>query len=179
MENNKNRQIAILFWQKNNLQYVNDLIDALGSYDIIVYCKNNYSELLKDKNVKVTEIPDNINTVVKFKNFVINDSKSKGVEWLHLIEDSIKILKNPDDMINDIENIMNVLDLNSWLCTVTDLCNFVYSKYNPRINLKIDIEEFQKFNINELVFCSHSNTQWMIFNLVKADESELKFSEDF
>ena len=73
-------------------------------------------------------------------------------------------------MMDDVEKMLDALDLNSWLGTVTDGCNLVYTKYNPRLRVKIDRPDYkEKLGVDELVFCSHSNTQWMVFNVKKGD----------
>ena len=83
-------------------------------------------------------------------------------------------------MMDDVEKMLDALDLNSWLGTVTDGCNLVYTKYNPRLRVKIDRPDYkEKLGVDELVFCSHSNTQWMVFNVKKGDAEELHFREDF
>ena len=74
---------------------------------------------------------------------------------------------------------MNVLDLNNWCGTVTDGCNYIYSKYNPRLSISIDKPEYQKLNIDKVIFCSHSNVQWLVYDLERADDNELFFNESF
>lgn len=166
---------------KDNVLQIAAHMQHLGNKILIFSTK---SELFLSANsilpYEIISIPPECNTRPRVKNFVIQYIKSKGFNgYLHELEDKIEILKDPDVFVNDIERMMEAFDLHNWCGTVTDSCNYVYSKYNPRLSIKIDRPEYQKLNIGDVVFCSHANVQWLIYDLEKADDNELYFNEDF
>ena len=75
----------------------------------------------------------------KFRNYVnryFKDCNFKG--FLHVVSDSIELLDGMHKYANEIEHVMDLLDYNVHFATVTDPCNYVYSKYSPRVVLGID-----------------------------------------
>lgn len=183
----KNRTIAIINEIENKTSNIDELCDVFKKYNvsdkIYVFTQKDETKFnQKSGNVEFigVKIPADKDTRPKAKNFVIKYFKNNNYDGiLHVIEDIIEILHDPTKFINDIENMMDVYGLNNWFSTMTDGCNYVYSKYTPRLNIVIDKPEYQKLNINNAVFCSHSNTQWIVYNLGKADDNELYFIEDF
>lgn len=176
---NNSRRIAIVCWNKDTTLAQKMLnSNFLAGHAVKVYFKSDV-EQFGLTNCDSETFPDEIDIPAKAKNYVIQREKAAGYEWLHIIEDTVVILKDPNQFICDLESMMTLLDINSWLSTITDSCNRVYFKYNPRLKIKLDRPEYEKFGLKELLFCSHSNTQWMTFNLVKGDENELHFNEDF
>lgn len=116
----------------------------------------------------------------KRHNAILKAFKEKGEDiWLHVLEDHVVLLADPSKMIQDVETMMNVYDQHIWLGTITDACNMLYSKYCPRVNVVIDKPEYMKLGIEKAVFCSHSNTQWMTFDLMAADDNEMTLDERF
>lgn len=106
--------------------------------------------------------------------------KQSFTGMLHVIEDTTCINKNPNEFICDIENAMNVLNYDVWFSTVCDRCNYVYSKYNPRLRITLDKPEFTKLNLgNSILFTSHSNTQWIIYNFNTISSELLRFNDTF
>ena len=186
---NIERAIAITAWE--NPDRIQSIVDSLSDEDhIVIYMKKdspNFKDIqdLHVHHLNIADVvayPDDIDTEVKTKNFVISEMKKKGVKKLHMLEDNVSIIKNPHPFMDDIENLLSLLGLNSFLGTVTDDCNFVYNKYVPRLRIHIDDELKgwkEKLKIDEVVFCSHSNTYWMYFDLEHADEDELHFEEAF
>ena len=134
-------------------------------------------------NIKVVVIPADRDTRPKVKNFVLKSYKSAGFNGkLHLLEDNIELKADKAkvaQMVADVEHMMDIYGLHNWMGTVTDSCNYVFSKYNPRLNIVIDRDEFKKAGIQEAIFCSHSNVQWMAYSLPEADDNELFFNEQF
>ena len=186
---NIDRTIAITAWENPNR--VSEIVDKINGNEIIkIYVKKdcqNFNEIeqLKIDHLNVSDVrtyPDEVDTEVKMKNYVISDMKKTGVKRLHMIEDGVKLLKDPEKFMNDIENLLSHLDLHSFLGTVTDDCTFVYNKYVPRLKIYIDDELKgwkEKLGIEDVIFCSHSNTSWMYFDIEHADDSELHFEESF
>lgn len=175
-----NRKIIIIS-QTVNIDDINKYIiskfDPTIEFDIFSKENNINSNI---KNCNIINIPSELNSQVKIKNYIIKYYKSQNFNgFIHILEDTIEILKSPTEFIDDIEKMMNLLDINSYLGTVTDVCNRIYTKYNPRLRIILDKPEYEKFGLNQIVFCSHSNTQWMTFNIEKADENELYFNDQF
>ena len=187
----RNRAVAVINDSNENSSQVSDIVYSLAlskcfekivvftkfniDIDIDIGCSCNSSEI-----IEMQDIPSDKDTRPKVKNYVTQQMKQKfGGYMLHVIEDRVKINKNPNEFIIDIENIMDKLDLNSYFGTITDTCNYVYSKYNPRLNISIDNEKYKKLEIDNILFCSHSNVQWVIFDLSSATDAELYFDEEF
>lgn len=100
--------------------------------------------------------------------------------FIHVIDNTVEVLKDPAPFMKQVENLMAVTDLNCFFGTVTDGCNRVYKKYNPRLRVALDKDEYKNFGIgSNVVFCSHSNIQWITYNIDKADDNELFFDESF
>ena len=67
--------------------------------------------------------------------------------------------------------MMDAFEYDVWFSTTCDNCNYVYSKYNPRLAVMLDKVEYFKFNLGEkLVFTSHSNTQWIAYDFSRATD---------
>ena len=179
MLNKNNRRVAIICWNSNSIQQVAKTYEMLKDEDCVLYVKDGIDVSSIDA-FKVF-MPADVDTPAKAKNYVIQNEKDAGndEEWLHVVEDTIDILKDPLPFMNDVEQMMKVMDINSWLSTVTDGCNYVFKKYCPRFNIVVDDEECQKLELKEVIYCSHSNTQWMVFNLKNSDADELHINEDF
>ena len=169
-----NRKFAVILWSKN-ADTTKDIFSHFPEgtqFDI--FAKNGKAE------GNAIELPKEIDTMPKAKNFVFKHYKDSGFTgFLHLIEDNVEVLKDPMQFIEDIEKTMSLLDINSFFSTVTDGCNRVYSKYNPRLRVVLDKLEYEKLGIKDILFCSHSNTAWIVMNIGKADEEELHFREEF
>ena len=179
MLNKNNRRVAIICWNSNSIQQVAKTYETLKDEDCVLYVKDGIDVSSIDA-FKVF-MPAVVDTPAKAKNYVIQNEKDTGndEEWLHVVEDTIDVIKDPHSFMDDIEQLMKVMDINSWLSTVTDGCNRVFAKYCPRLKITVDDEKCQKFNLKEVIYCSHSNTQWMVFNLKNGDADELHFNEDF
>lgn len=74
---------------------------------------------------------------------------------------------------------MDVLDYSFWLATSCDPCNYLYQKFCPRVVVDVDDPKYEKYGLKQIVLTSHSNLQWVAYDLEKASESELKLDEDF
>lgn len=125
--------------------------------------------------------PSHLTTIPQIRNWINQFFKTNNFTGkLHVLEDTTKLLKIPTEFLSDLENMMDVLDYNIWFSTVCDPCNFIYSKYNPRLAVMLDKVEYFKFNLGEkLIFASHSNTQWIAYDFAKVTDDQIKFDEDF
>ena len=121
---------------------------------------------------------DNMPKIRNWINAFFKQQNFKGM--LHVIEDTTKLLKIPTGFIVDLEHMMKTLDYDVWFSTVCDGCNFVYSKYNPRLSIELDKPELQKLELGKrLLFTSHSNTQWIAYDFETVSDDLLKFNESF
>jgi len=64
---------------------------------------------------------------------------------------------------------MDIFDYSIYFSTVTDPCNYIFKKFNPRLTLDIDDDSIRsKLNLpNSVSFTSHSNTCWLIYDFNK------------
>ena len=176
----KKRIFAIVNENEFAKDDVLQIADKLSAVDGKVVIFSIKPEMFNGIACEVVKIPATCDNRPKMKNFVVRHFKNINFRgYLHEIEDKIVIEQNPRTFVSDIENMMNVLDLNNWCGTVTDGCNYIYSRYNPRLSISIDKPEYQKLNIDKVIFCSHSNVQWLVYDLEKADDNELFFNESF
>ena len=128
----------------------------------------------------VVQIPAEADTRPKRKNFVVHHFKDSGFDgFLHQIEDCVDIISDPSKFIDDIEKLMSILDVHNWCGTVTDTCNYVYDKYNPRLDVVLDKPEYASWGLDVVRFCSHSNVQWIVYDMKNADDNELYFNDSF
>jgi hypothetical protein len=84
--------------------------------------------------------------------------------------------------MSDLESMMVQFNYPLWLSTVTDLCNYVYGKYNPRCLFKNDIKELHDIGIKYgFAITSHSNTAWMAYDFKALNnQKDIKyFNEEF
>lgn len=183
-----NRIIAILHNDDLMTENVHNIIDIILNNDctdsMFVFSKTEKNEFNIKNNSKTCQNivwPAECDNNTKIRNWINSYFKSNNfLGTLHVLEDSTKILKNPFTFLNDIENMMNVLDYDVWFSTVCDACNFIYSKYNPRLSIVLDRAEMFKLNLGkQLFYTSHSNTQWVAYNFAKVPDDLLKFNEDF
>lgn len=125
-------------------------------------------------------IPPELDTEPKVRNWV--NSRNAGFGgFLHVLTDSVEVLKDPLRFVSDLENAMRILDYPLWLNTACDGCNYVYSKYNPRLRIGCDRAECGKLGLaGEICFTSHSNTQWVCYDMPALAGSDLlRFEERF
>ena len=116
----------------------------------------------------------------KLKNFVTKsflDRKIGG--FLHVIEDEVEIFADTKPFLDEIERMMKVFRLKSWLNTSCDGCNFIYAKYNPRLWIKVDEEEAMKLYDKTIAWCSNANTAWICYDLDTAQFEDVRFEERF
>ena len=183
-----NRTFAILYTKDNMFDNVKKLCSTLSEFKDNIYIFSYFDVKLSDlaglvqQDHIISVDKDKYDSTPKFRNFVnkyFKDNKFDG--FLHVIDNTTVILKDPKQFIQEIEQTMTVLDYDVWFSTVTDQCNFVYQKYNPRVNVVLDKPEYKKLDIptNQLFFASNCNTQWIIYNFSTVNDDLLRFDEDF
>lgn len=125
-------------------------------------------------NCKTIVFPDDIDSISKRKNFILDyvgDNASGN--FLHIIEDVVALDKDPSIYINNVENLMDILDYSIYFSTVSDPCNYIFKKFNPRLTIDIDDEEIKsKLRLPDKVsFTSHSNLCWTIYDIAKLGQN--------
>jgi GR25 family glycosyltransferase involved in LPS biosynthesis len=116
------------------------------------------------------------------KNFVIDYFKEAGFKgFAHILEDNVIFFKDPSKYLTTIEKTMSFLDYDIHFSTVTDPCNYIFSKFNPRITLDIDNQTLLDLGLTSAIsFTSHSNAAYIIYNFNAFVNTEIpKFNESF
>jgi len=127
-------------------------------------------------------IPDSCDTISKARNFINASCKATGCTgFLHVLEDIVELVKDPHEFLDALEKAMQILDYDVWLDASCDPCNYVYSKFNPRLSVELDKPELKRLGLSSprLLFTSHSNTAWMCYNLDKTTADLMNFNESF
>ena len=80
-----------------------------------------------------------------------------------------------------VEHTMDVLDYSIYFSTVTDGCNYVYKKFNPRLTITMDDDATKsKLHLPSTIsFTSHSNTCWTIYDFNKMPSGPQHYEEKF
>lgn len=132
--------------------------------------------------VTTIKFPTVVDTEPKQRNW-INDNYRNGMKFsgfLYVIAGNTKILKDPTSFMNQLEAMMTQLDYPVWFNTICDPCNYVMSKYNPRLAISLDDENYKTTTIgSKLLYTSHSNAQVIVYDMANVSDNLLKFDEDF
>lgn len=199
---NRDRIFAIANWIKDRSGAVKALVPKLSvreSDAVLIYVNNaDYTqdelkqyaeevEKLSSHKVEVIGVdkePNGKNRAA-FKNFILKDISSKfwkdgSFPWFYMVEDNIEFLKDPSQFYSDIEELIEFLDYGTWFNTITDVCNLVFDKYDPRSNIVIDVPKYQKIFSKTICWCSHSNPSLFIINtkLESKEKIENGFFDD-
>lgn len=183
-----NRKIAIINYQQNRFPTVFNLIGALDTYKISdeIYL---FSTHIKPETMKTQ--PDNVKLIPvvveqcsrsQLKNKVIqyfkNELNYDG--FLYMFEDCVELGHDPTQFVDELENMMQVLNYPIWYSTYTDECNYVLTKYNPRVSIVMDNAEMcSKLKTKKLHFTSHANTKLVVIDLANCQDEMLYFNEAF
>lgn len=142
---------------------------------------NTFTSFNGNSNISLRFYDDDIRfKQSNLRNFVskqLIDEKITG--FVHIIEDIVKIYNNSEIFLDKIEQMMQILNLKSWFNTSCDQCNFVYSKYNPRLYIAIDDERMKNVYDKTIAWCSNANTLWTIWNYDMCTFEDLRFEEKF
>ena len=181
------RQFAVLAYDCNDIQLLNNLVSTLIANStcsqINVYTKEDIPAFnISHEHTTCTNvvIPIEYNTIPKARNYINQQYKQAGFNgFLHVVNWNTKLLKDPTDFLQKLEDMMDKLDYNVWFNTICDPCNYVYHKYCPRTYIALDDEQYSKLATKRIAITSHANTQWITYNFAKATDSNLHFDEDF
>lgn len=175
------REVVVFNDKSHSLDSAKSLAENLKSSGLFerVFVFTRDGSCQEDSSTKV--IPDTCDTLAKARNFINEWFKKENFGgFLHVVEDGLELKSTLALFVNSIEKMMDVLDYDVWFNTVCDPCNYVYSKFNPRISVAIDREETKPLGLSsKIMFTSHSNTAWVCYNFSKASDDLLKFNEQF
>lgn len=166
------------------VEYVVDLVKSIRQYncadDIVVFTKEDL-DAFHIENAKIVKFDQTLDNHSKCKNYINSFFKQQNFEgFLHVLEDNVQLKQDPTNYMNVLEHCMDVLDYDVYFSTTSDGCNYVYSKFNPRVRIQLDSPAFSSLNLPQNIsFTSHSNTAWVTYNFKKIDEDLLKFNENF
>lgn len=177
-----NREVVIFNDQLARLEDSKKLAEQLraaNAFDKVTIFTRNVDAENEELGIKV--IPDSCDNISKARNFINMSFKaSKFTGYLHVLEDVIELKRELSPFLDALEKMMDVFDYDVWLDASCDPCNYVYSKFNPRMTIDLDVPGSKNLGLSEKVlFTSHSNTAWMCYNFSKVGDDLLKFNESF
>lgn len=132
---------------------------------------------LKTKNVIFQEIPSTEIHIAQ--NQIINSLRSKS-GFLHVFRSNLDL--NPEKFrvfVDEIEQFMDVFKYDIWANTVTDECNYVFTKWVSRFDVAIDDQDLAKKFKNTVRWMSNANLNYMVYNLGLLDQSKEIFDQRF
>ena len=179
---NCKREVVVFNSKSNRLDAAKELAKKLEETKTFkkVWIFTRDTDVQEDSCTKV--IPDTCDTLSKARNFInaFFKEEEKFGGFLHVVEDLVEVKSDPSKFINQLEKMMDVLDYGVWFNTTCDPCNYVYSKFNPRVSIDLDREDVKVLGLSDkLLFTSHSNTAWICYNFSNISDDLLKFSECF
>lgn len=175
-----NRIIAIT---TTYLEYdiLNNIVEKIKSPENEIHVFSSYDFPENHPEIIFHHLENEIaNSDPKTKNFVLKyffENNQKG--FVHLIEENLVIEKDPKEFIEAIESLMKALKLQSWFQTRCDECNYVLTKYNPRLKIPIDIPEMSEKFSKTIYYTSHSNPLWAIYDYDIANFENVSYDEEF
>ena len=183
------RTIAI-HWNKSKAaeiveKTVTSFCMSKDNYDVILFKTSSMPDWVEQRVInygcRAIDFPGTVDTAAKQKNFILSYFEQNSFRgFLHIVEDVVVLDKDPLDYILKIENTMDVFDYSIFFSTVTDPCNYLFKKFNPRLTLDVDDDALKsRFNLSDRIsFTSHSNTCWTIYDFNKNATAQ-KFDERF
>ena len=108
--------------------------------EVHVFTGSTASIGIGDSRVQVHQVLDEaVESEPKLRNYANKYFKDSGFSgFLHVVSDTVELLDGLPKYVSEIEHVMDVLDYSVHLATVTDLCNYVYNRYSPRIAVHLD-----------------------------------------
>lgn len=184
------RKVAILLFDDRRLPEVRNTVSALMSCaacsEITVFSEREVPEFnigherTQCRNEKFPAC-GNLASETARRNAVLKKYEEEGFTGiLHVISDNVSVLRDPSDFMDDLDSMMRELDYPLWLSTVTDPCNYIYSKYSPRFVLVNDMQEMRGAGMRYgLAVTSHSNTAWMAYDMAAlAKQKEIEYFDE-
>lgn len=179
MENN--RTLVIYNDTPENADLVSQLLASSSSVNWTskYVFSTNPDAISAESGVEIVKVDEDAPESVQ-RNSIVEFAKSRGLTgFLHIIHDTMTTTDAYSVFVSELEHMMTTLGYSSWFSTVTDPCNYVLTKYNPRMKIAMDDPKFSSLNMPNIAFTSHANTEYVVFDLDHADESTLKLNESF
>ena len=99
--------------------------------------------------------------------------------FLHVIDSNVEITGDIQRFLDSVEEMMGAFSLKSWFNTVCDGCNYVLTKYNPRVSVKIDVPDAKKLKGKTIHWCSNANLFWVCFDRSASKVEDVLLDEKF
>lgn len=164
------RIVAILNDTVANTENIIMLLNAVKQYGfaekVYFYTSTDIDTSKVPADAKIVVFSGDDDNPAKRRNAIIKTVMNENSDgFLHLIHDSMRFKCDPTEYFTKLEHTMTILDYASWFSTVTDKCNYVMTKYNPRMRILMDKPEFSKLDLPNICFTSHANTEYSVFKL--------------
>lgn len=158
-----------------------DKLEINSDDKVLVFHSYDLEETEKKSNLQYVKIPTEISDFEsKTRNFIVKyllSSENKG--FAHVIDEGVEFYGDPKNFNAEIEKMMKKLDLHLWMNTRCDECNYVFDKYDPRFSIVIDDPEMKKLYDKKILWTSHSNLAYVIFDLDAVTFEEAELDEKF
>lgn len=134
------------------------------------------------QGAEYAEVPsETLGHETKARNFVNSFFRKAGYTgFLYVAAGAVSFSADPSSFFASLEAVMRGLDYGVWFSTVTDRCNFVYNKYNPTVEIGLDIPELKIDGFpDRLAFTSHSNTGLVVYDFGSRTQNAVDLDERF
>lgn len=155
------------------------LNDFSVKYDSIVAFTYKQLDNFLQQSVVIPQ--ENLSSDTLIRNYINSYFKKLNFKgFLHVISKNVIFKSKISEYVCQLEKAMDILDYSVHFSTVTDQCNYVYSVYNPRLQIHIDDEKYARLQLPEsLMFTSHSNVAYVTYDFSKIPDDLLKFNDQF
>lgn len=179
----KSRILAFLITSSSESETTLDTIKKIGPTfsEIWVFKPCNLSISVDSNLVKVENFPDECVYETSRRNYINSFFRQRLFNgFLYVMAGNLDFQQDIAPFEHAIESTMMTLDYSVWFSTISDPCNYVYSKYNPRVSIDIDDPQVESLDMSKRIsFTSHANIALVIYDFENATEDNLKFNESF
>ena len=143
--------------------------------------KGGNADLSDSVDIRTVKIPEELeNHESKIRNFAYRTMMGeKKTGFVHFIDENVQIVKEISPFLDAVEDMMDTFSLKSWFNTTCDPCNYVLTKYNPRLTVKVDLPGAERLVGKNIHWCSNANTAWICVNMDSLEEEDILFRETF
>lgn len=120
-----------------------DLAKLPDSRVLVARPRSSSGEALPE-GIQLLAWPAELRTDAAIRNWINQAAEVKTARFLHVVDGTTELLKDPSEFLSQLEKMMDVLDYSFWLATSCDPCNYLYSKFCPRAIVDVDAPEHQK-----------------------------------
>ena len=187
MSDRNNRIYAILNIEKEDFD-VDTVFNILSEdKNAGIYFFTTYPDKAEkaEQSKKFVEVyllpPEIIDSESKIRNFAYKTFFDKKCDsFVHFVSDMLPLKsENIMEFVPAIEDMMSKLNQISWFSTRSDVCNYVFEKYNPKFKIFVDEENTKQYN-RMIFFTAFANLAWVTFDYSKVDDFiKIKLDDDF